>query len=56
VLVVLLCLRSRILERRRVPLAQDGALFDEEKPHLYDAYLDSGHGEELWHEIMVRFP
>ncbi|KAJ7895021.1 hypothetical protein B0H13DRAFT_2035542 [Mycena leptocephala] len=52
VLVVLLCFRSRILERRRVPLAQDGALFDEEKPQLYDAYLDSGHGEELWHEIM----
>ncbi|KAF7341734.1 hypothetical protein MSAN_02072200 [Mycena sanguinolenta] len=50
ILVVLLCLRSRILERDRLhnmrPLLADLA----QKPCLFDAYLD-GHAE-LWHDIM----
>ncbi|KAJ7236564.1 hypothetical protein B0H12DRAFT_1238453 [Mycena haematopus] len=56
VLVVLLCLRARVLERRRLhnlhPLT---ALHDlTRKPRLHDAYLDdqSLARAELWHDIM----
>ncbi|KAF8182501.1 hypothetical protein K438DRAFT_2020902 [Mycena galopus ATCC 62051] len=50
-LIVLLCIRARAIERRRVHDMPMRALDDlERKPRLYDAYLD-GHGGS-WHEIM----
>ncbi|KAJ7608035.1 hypothetical protein DFH06DRAFT_1486334 [Mycena polygramma] len=53
-IVFALCLRARVLERRRARNAPlTSALSDlEKKPRLYDAYLDDSGTGELWHEIM----
>ncbi|KAF7348910.1 hypothetical protein MVEN_01411300 [Mycena venus] len=53
ILVILFCLHTRILERRRPRTELTRVLDDlEKRPELYDAYLDRKGDSELWHDIM----
>ncbi|KAF7348911.1 hypothetical protein MVEN_01411400 [Mycena venus] len=53
ILVILLCIRARFLERRRPRIDPTRALDDlEQRPQIYDAYLDRKGDSELWHDIM----
>ncbi|KAJ7877898.1 hypothetical protein B0H14DRAFT_1662289 [Mycena olivaceomarginata] len=53
ILVVLLCFRARVVERRRRLNEPSRAPEDiERKPRLYDAYLDVEPGGVFWHDVM----